>query len=105
LCAPFQNSKIVRAADARSASPAFGALIRQAAALVAARNRTLRTEVFIKEGQLKRGRIKILGTTIVVWLVLLVLALNVVAFVTRIVEKCKMANRLPKWSETTISIL
>jgi hypothetical protein len=31
-----------------------------------------------------------LRTTIVVWLVLLVLALNVVAFVTRIAEKCRL---------------
>jgi hypothetical protein len=45
-----------------------------------------------------------LRTTIVLWLVLLVLALNVVAFVTRIAEKCRLANRLSKCSETTISI-
>jgi hypothetical protein len=32
-----------------------------------------------------------LRTTIVIWLVLLVLALNVVAFVTRIAEKCRLA--------------
>jgi hypothetical protein len=44
-------------------------------------------------------------TTIVVWLVLLVLALNVVTFVTRIAEKCRLANRLSKCSERTISIL
>ena len=46
-----------------------------------------------------------LRTTIVVWLVLLVLALNVVAFVTRIAEKCRLANRLSKSSERTLSIL
>jgi len=46
-----------------------------------------------------------LRTTIVVWLVLLVLALNVVAFVTRIAEKCRLANRLSKCSERAISIL
>jgi len=40
----------------------------------------------------------------VVWLVLLVLALNVVAFVTRIAEKCRLANRFSS-SERTISIL
>jgi hypothetical protein len=34
-----------------------------------------------------------LRTAIVVWLVLLVLALNVVTFVTRIAEKCRLANR------------
>ena len=46
-----------------------------------------------------------LRTTIVVWLVLLVLALNVVTFVTRIAEKCRLANRFSKCSEKTISIL
>jgi hypothetical protein len=46
-----------------------------------------------------------LRTTIVVWLVLLVVALNVVAFVTRIAEKYRLANRLSKCSETTIFIL
>jgi hypothetical protein len=44
-------------------------------------------------------------TTIVVWLVLLVLALNVVAIVTRIAEKCRLANRFAKSPERTISIL
>jgi hypothetical protein len=44
-------------------------------------------------------------TIIVVWLVLLVLALNVVAFVTRIAEKCRLANRSSKCSERAISIL
>jgi hypothetical protein len=43
--------------------------------------------------------------TIVIWLVLLVLALNVVAFVTRIIDKCRLANRFSKSSERTISIL
>ena len=46
-----------------------------------------------------------LRTTIVVWLVLLVLTLNVVTFVTRIAEKCRLANRLSKCSERAISIL
>jgi hypothetical protein len=41
----------------------------------------------------------------VIWLVLLVLALNVVALVTRIAEKCRLANRLSKCPERTISIL
>ena len=40
-----------------------------------------------------------------VWLVLLVLALNVVAFVTRIAEKCRLANRLSKYSKRIFSIL
>jgi len=43
-------------------------------------------------------------TIIVVWLVLLVLALNVVAFVTRIAEKCRLANRFSKCSERTIPV-
>ena len=43
--------------------------------------------------------------TIVIWLVLLVLALNVVAFATRIIDKCRLANRFSESSERTISIL
>ena len=63
-------------------------------------------EVFTKEGQLKRGRFKkMFRTTIVGWLVLLVLALNVVAFVTRIAEKYRLANRFSRYSERTISVL
>jgi hypothetical protein len=46
-----------------------------------------------------------LRPTIVIWLVLLVLALNVVAFATRIIEKCRLANRFSKPSERTISIV
>jgi hypothetical protein len=42
---------------------------------------------------------------IVIWLVVLVLALNVVAFVTRMIEKCRLADRLSKSSERTISII
>jgi hypothetical protein len=43
--------------------------------------------------------------TIVTWLVLLVLALNVVAFVTRIVDKCRLANRRSKSSERALSFI
>jgi len=43
--------------------------------------------------------------TIVIWLVLLVLALNVVAFATRIIDKCRLANRFSKSSERTISVI
>jgi len=43
-------------------------------------------------------------TIIVIWLLLLVLALNVVAFVTRILEKRRLANRSSKSSERTISL-
>jgi hypothetical protein len=43
--------------------------------------------------------------TIVIWLVLLVLALNVVAFVTRIVDKCRLANRPSKSSERALSFI
>jgi hypothetical protein len=44
-------------------------------------------------------------TTIVVWLVLLVLALNVVAFVTRIIEKCRLPYDSSKPSERTASVV
>ena len=37
-----------------------------------------------------------LGPTIVVWLVLLVLAVTVVACVSRLVEKYRLANRISK---------
>jgi hypothetical protein len=43
--------------------------------------------------------------TIVIWPVLLVLALNVVAFVTRIIDKCRLANRLSKPSGRTVSFI
>ena len=43
-------------------------------------------------------------TTIVVWLVLLVLAVNVVAFVTRIIEKYRRPHDLTKPSERTVSV-
>jgi hypothetical protein len=36
------------------------------------------------------------GPTMVVWLVLLVLALTVVAFVSRLVEKYRLADRLSR---------
>jgi len=38
---------------------------------------------------------------IVIWLVLLVLALSVVGFVTRLIDKCRLADRLSKSSERT----
>ncbi len=40
----------------------------------------------------------------VIWLVLLMLALNVVAFATRIIEKYRLAHRLSKSTERTVSI-
>jgi dolichyl-phosphate-mannose--protein O-mannosyl transferase len=43
-------------------------------------------------------------TAIVVWLVLLVLALNVVAFVTRIIEKYRRPHDLSKPLERTVSV-
>lgn len=46
---------------------------------------------------------KMLRTSIVVWIVLLLLALNVAAFVTRIIEKYRLADRLSKPLEGTIS--
>ena len=39
---------------------------------------------------------KMLRTSIVIWIVLLLLALNVAAFVTRIIEKYRLADRLSK---------
>jgi hypothetical protein len=41
----------------------------------------------------------------VIWLVLLMLALNVAAFATRILEKYRLADRLPKSSERTVSTI
>ena len=46
---------------------------------------------------------KMLRTSIVVWIVLLLLALNVPAFVTRIIEKYRLADRLSKPLEGTVS--
>jgi hypothetical protein len=40
--------------------------------------------------------------TIVIWLLLLVLALNVVAFVTDIIDKYRLVNRSSKSSGRTI---
>jgi len=37
----------------------------------------------------------------VIWLVLLVLALNVAAFVTRIIDNCRQVDRLSKSSQRT----
>ena len=45
------------------------------------------------------------GKTIVVWLVLLVVALNVVAFVTRMMEKRRPANPSLKAPERTVSLV
>lgn len=42
---------------------------------------------------------------IVIWLVLLVLALSVVGFVTRLIDKCRLADHLSKSSERTISLI
>jgi len=39
------------------------------------------------------------GPTIVIWLVLLVLALTVVSFVSRLVEKYRLADRLSRVRE------
>ena len=45
------------------------------------------------------------NTTIVVWAVLLVLALNVVAFVTRIIDKYRLPHDVPKPSERIVSVV
>jgi hypothetical protein len=44
-----------------------------------------------------------LRTSIVVWLLLLLLALNVAAFVTRVIEKYRLADRLSKPLEGAVS--
>lgn len=44
-----------------------------------------------------------LRTSIVVWIVLLLVALNVAAFVIRIIEKYRLADRLSKPLEGTVS--
>jgi Flp pilus assembly protein TadB len=43
-------------------------------------------------------------TSLVVWLVLLVLALTVVSFVTRFVEKRRLLHRFSKSLEGTVSV-
>ena len=52
----------------------------------------------MKAIEVRKG-LQMFRPTIVIWLVLLVLALNVVAFTTRIIEKCRLANRFSKSSE------
>jgi hypothetical protein len=42
---------------------------------------------------------------IVIWLVLLVLVLSVVGFVTRLINRYRLADRLSKSSERTISLI
>src|SRR4029077_6183862 len=63
------------------------------------------TEVIWEEGNWSTEGIEMSGTTILVWLVLVVLALKVFAFVTRVAEKCRLANRFSKSPERTISAL
>jgi hypothetical protein len=46
---------------------------------------------------------KMLRTSIVVWTVLLLLALNVATFVTRIIEKYRLADRLSKPLEGNVA--
>jgi len=58
----------------------------------------------MKAIEMRKGS-TMLRTSIVVWIVLLLLALNVAAFVTRIVEKCRLADRISKPLEGTISAL
>lgn len=45
-----------------------------------------------------------LRTMVVVWLAILVLALAVVGFVTRTIEKRRRTNRFPKPSESPLSV-
>jgi hypothetical protein len=55
----------------------------------------------MKAIEIRKGS-TMLRTTIVVSLVLLVLALNVVAFVTRVVEKCRLTHDFSKPQQPTI---
>jgi hypothetical protein len=45
----------------------------------------------VKSIEIRKGS-TMLTPKIVLWLVLLILALNVVAFVTRIIEKCRLST-------------
>ena len=49
-------------------------------------------------------RLKLMNTTIVVWLVLVVLALNVVAFVARFIDRCRLAHGRSIASEGSICV-
>ena len=46
----------------------------------------------------------LMNTTIVVWLVLVVLALNVVAFVARFIDRCRLAHGRSIASEGSICV-
>jgi dolichyl-phosphate-mannose--protein O-mannosyl transferase len=65
------------------------------------------TGVFRDEGngiaEARKG-ITMMETTIVVWLVVLVLALNVVAFVVRIIDRCRLTHNLSIPSEGSVSV-
>jgi dolichyl-phosphate-mannose--protein O-mannosyl transferase len=50
-----------------------------------------------------RKGITMMEKTIVVWLVVLVLALNVVAFVVRIIDRCRLTQNLSIPSEGSVS--
>jgi len=52
-----------------------------------------------------RKGITMMEKTIVVWLVVLVLALNVVAFVVRIIDRCRLTHNLSKPSEGSVSVV
>lgn len=43
-------------------------------------------------------------TTVVIWLVLLVLALSVVAFLTRLIEKRRPVHQSSRFPERTVSV-
>jgi DUF2934 family protein len=58
----------------------------------------------MKSIEMRKGS-TMLKTTIVVWAVLLMLALNVVAFVTRIIDKYRLPHDVPKPSERTVSVV
>ena len=71
-------------------------------------NRTSVSGVYRDEGngmaEARKG-ITMMEKTIVVWLVVLVLALNVVAFVVRIIDRCRLPHNLSKPSEGSVSVV
>jgi len=67
---------------------------------ISGRHRCRRCDLWKSSVGIKVGKESTMfGLTIVIWLVLLVLALTVVAFVSRLVEKYRLADRLSRVRE------
>jgi hypothetical protein len=67
-------------------------------------NRKFVTQVFRMNAIESRKGSTMFRIRMVIWIVLLMLALNVVAFATRIIEKYRPVHRLSKSAERTVSI-